>query len=101
MVLSRGSGSLEAYLAAFEHTLAVLQRPEALRRAAYEAVIDLHAHNVVYAEIRFAPSLNTGAGGRREDAVEAVLDGLGVMTGDVVPGWMVCLVEPSERGCGC
>ena len=22
---------------------------------------------------------------------------LGVITGDVVPGWMVCLVEPSER----
>lgn len=77
-----GSGSLEAYLAAFEHTLAVLQRPEALRRAAYEAVIDLHAHNVVYAEIRFAPSLNTGAGGRREDAVEAVLDGLAAGTRD-------------------
>ena len=26
---------------------------------------------------------------------------LGVITGDVVPGWMVCLVEPSERDCGC
>ena len=24
-----------------------------------------------------------------------------VITGDVVPGWMVCLVEPSERDCGC
>ena len=26
---------------------------------------------------------------------------LGVVIGDVVPGWMVCLVEPSERDCGC
>ena len=26
---------------------------------------------------------------------------LAVITGDVVPGWMVCLVEPSERDCGC
>ena len=34
-----------------------------------------------------------------EDVV--VTGGLAVITGDVVPGWMVCLVEPSERDCGC
>jgi adenosine deaminase len=70
------SGSLVRYLEAFRHTYGVMQTQEGIRRVAYEAGIDLAADGVVYAEVRFGPSLHTAAGLRREDAIEAVLDGL-------------------------
>ena len=53
------SNSLETYLQAFGHTVAVLQEPEGLRRAVFESVEDLRDDGVVYGEIRFAPELNT------------------------------------------
>jgi adenosine deaminase len=70
-----GAGSLERYLNAFSHTVAVMQTREAIERVAYEAVADLHADGVIYAEIRFAPVLLTKRGLRREDAIEAALAG--------------------------
>ena len=69
------SGSLERYLEAFTHTLAVMQTPEAIRRVAYEAAIDLAADGVVYAEERFDPGLLTKGGLSREDVLDAALDG--------------------------
>ncbi len=70
------SGSLERYLEAYRHTVAVMQTPEALERVSHEAVVDLAADGAVYAELRFGPSLHTTGGMDREDAVEAVLAGL-------------------------
>ncbi len=70
------SGSLERYLGAFEHTVAVMQSPAAVERVAYEAGIDLAADGVVYAEVRFGPSLLTSRGMPYEDAIEAALAGL-------------------------
>ena len=69
------SGSLERYLQAFVHTVGVLQTSEALERVAGEFVADLATDGVVYAEIRFGPSLHLRNGLRREDAIEAVLSG--------------------------
>lgn len=70
------SGSLERYLESFDHTIAVLQTADAVERAAFEAGEDLAADGVVYAEVRFAPWLNTRRGLRREDVIEAALAGL-------------------------
>lgn len=64
------------YLATFEHTLAVLATEAALERVAYEAVVDLAADGVVYAEIRFAPELHQGGGVALEAAVDAVCAGI-------------------------
>jgi adenosine deaminase len=69
------SGSLEEYLAGFEHTIAVMQTRSAIERVAYESGMDLAADGVIYAEIRFAPSLNTRRGLAQEDAIEAALAG--------------------------
>lgn len=69
------SGSLEAYLAGFEHTIAVMQTAAAIDRVAYEAGVDAAADGALYAEIRFAPRLNTRGGLRREDVIEAALSG--------------------------
>lgn len=85
------SGSLERYLAAFEHTVGVMQTRPALERVAEEAIEDLAADGVAYAEIRFAPKLCTLRGLTGDDVLDAVLRGLeragrrhGVMWGVIV-----------------
>src|SRR5215467_2986618 len=69
------SGSLERYLATFEHTVGVMQTPEALYRVAYECALDLASDGVVYAESRFAPEQHLQCGLRLPDVVESVLAG--------------------------
>ena len=69
---SAGSGSLERYLETFDHTLAVMQTAEGLRRVARECVLDLAEDGVVYAESRYAPEQHLEAGLQLEDVVEAV-----------------------------
>lgn len=69
------SGSLVRYLEPFAHTVGVMQTPEALHRVAREAVEDLAADNVVYAEVRFAPELHIAEGLTLDEVVEAVLAG--------------------------
>jgi len=76
------SGSLERYLEAFTHTVAVMQSADAVARVAYEAGEDLSRDGVVYAELRFDPGLCTRRGIRREDVIEATLDGLARATRD-------------------
>ena len=68
--------SLTLYLETFAVTTAVMQTEEALTRVAYEAVLDWHAENIVYGEIRFAPVLHTERGLSPDRIVKAVLDGL-------------------------
>ena len=67
--------SLELYLEGFDHTVAVLQTGDALRRVAFECAEDLAADGVVYAEVRYAPELSTHGGLSLDEVVEAVLDG--------------------------
>ena len=69
------AGSLERYLEAFTHTVAVMQTPAAVERVAYESGADLAADGVIYAESRFAPSLLTRDGMSRTDALAAALAG--------------------------
>ena len=68
--------SLPLYLETFAVTTAVMQTEEALRRVAYEAVLDWHTENIVYGEIRFAPILHTMQGLSMDSVVRAVLEGL-------------------------
>ncbi|MEV7973206.1 adenosine deaminase [Cellulomonas sp. NPDC089187] len=70
------SGSLEAYIATFEHTLAVMQDHDGLSRVAREAVLDLAADGVVYAEERFAPEQHQRGGLSLQQVVDAVLVGI-------------------------
>ncbi|WP_375480964.1 adenosine deaminase [uncultured Jatrophihabitans sp.] len=69
------SGSLVRYLETFSHTVAVMQTEAGLTRVAREAVEDLAADGVVYAEIRWAPEQHTEQGLTLEQVVEAVLAG--------------------------
>jgi adenosine deaminase len=69
------SGSLERYLETFAHTVAVMQTVEGISRVSQEAVEDLAADGVVYAEIRWAPEQHVEQGLTLEQVVEAVLAG--------------------------
>ncbi|MEZ0579382.1 adenosine deaminase [Nocardioides sp. MH1] len=69
------SGSLVRYLETFEHTVGVMQTPDALTRVARECVEDLAADGVVYAEIRYAPELHVQHGLRLDQVVAAVQEG--------------------------
>jgi adenosine deaminase len=89
------SGSLESYLAGFEHTIAVMQTASGIERVAYEAGHDLAADGVIYAEIRFAPMLNTRNGLHREDVIEAALSGFRRATSET--GVVVGLIVDAMR----
>lgn len=69
------SGSLVRYLETFDHTVAVMQTAPALTRIAREAVEDLAADGVVYAEIRYAPEQHLAEGLTLDEVVTAVQDG--------------------------
>ncbi len=75
--LRRGAhrGHLKFYLDAFQHTVALMQTADALRRVAAECAEDLAADGVVYAEVRFAPELHVAGGLSLDEVVEAVLEG--------------------------
>jgi len=68
--------NLHLYLDTFAVTTAVMQTADSLYRVAFEAVEDLAAENVCYAEIRFAPMLHLTKGLQPEEVVQSVLDGL-------------------------
>ncbi|GAA3078257.1 adenosine deaminase [Kribbella aluminosa] len=74
-VESADSGSLERYLETFDHTVAVMQTVEAIKRVASECVRDLAADGVVYAEIRYAPEQHLHRGLTLEQVVDAVREG--------------------------
>ena len=69
-------GNLVEYLQGFEHTCAVMQTRESLKRVAYEMMEDMKKDGVCYVETRFAPVFHTSKGLYHEDVVNAVLEGL-------------------------
>ena len=72
---SADSGSLERYLQTFDHTVAVMQSADNLRRVARECVEDLAADGVIYAEVRYAPEQHLADGLTLDEVVRAVQDG--------------------------
>lgn len=76
--LHRGANrkSLSLYLEGFALTCGVMRTPQAIERVAREALEDLAADGVVYAELRFAPILHQGDELSLEAIVEAALRGL-------------------------
>ena len=87
--------SLSLYLESFSVTTAIMQDEEALRRIAREEIEDLASDGVVYAEIRFAPSLHTRGGLTMDQVVRAVLDGLseGRMSTGMEFGLILCAMR--------
>ncbi len=69
-------GNLVEYLQGFEHTCAVMQTRDSLKRVAYEMMEDMKNDGVCYVETRFAPVFHTLKGLYHEDIITAVLEGL-------------------------
>lgn len=69
------SGDLPTYLTTFDHTTAVMQTEEAIVRVTREAVEDLAADGVVYAELRFAPEQHLTNGLSLQQVVDAAVKG--------------------------
>jgi adenosine deaminase len=94
------SGSLVRYLEGFAHTCGVMQDEAALVRVASEAVQDLAADGVVYAEIRYAPELFTDKGLSLEQAVEAVQEGFrqgeAAAGGRIRVGTLLCAMRQND-----
>jgi adenosine deaminase len=67
--------SLVRYLAAFDHTIGVMQHKDALERVAAECAEDLADDGVVYAEVRYAPEQHLEAGLTLDEVVQAVTAG--------------------------
>jgi adenosine deaminase len=90
--------SLPLYLEGFGHTIAVMQTEEALSRCAREAVEDLAADGVVYAELRFAPHFHTASGLGLQAVMEAVLDGLaqGSRSTGITARLLVCAMRNED-----
>ncbi|HRP07188.1 MAG TPA: adenosine deaminase [Gemmatimonadales bacterium] len=70
------AGNLEDYLRRFDVTIALLQDPDAIERVAYEMVLDAHADNLRYLEVRYCPRLSTAGGLSMDEAVAAEWRGL-------------------------
>ncbi|MDN6387485.1 MAG: adenosine deaminase [Corynebacterium sp.] len=69
------SGDLPTYLTTFDHTTAVMQTRDSLVRVTREAVEDLAADGVCYAELRFAPEQHQAKGLSLQDVVDATVEG--------------------------
>jgi adenosine deaminase len=68
--------NLAEYLEGFAYTVAALQTPEDLERAAFELAEDCQAEGVYYMEVRFAPQLHVQPGFEVSEVVRAVDRGL-------------------------
>ena len=95
---------LMRYLATFEHTLAVMQSEANIERIAYEAIVDLAADGVVYAEVRFAPELHQAGGLPLEAVVGAVTAGFRRAEADanargtqIWAGAILCAMRTEQR----
>lgn len=104
MVQAGDSGSLVSYLQTFEHTVAVLQTADALRRVAREAVEDYVDDGVIHAEVRWAPEQHVDSGLSLEQAVDAVQAGLqdGITAAasegyEISVGQLLCAMRQNDR----
>jgi len=75
-VFKRQYKNLEEYLVGFRYTVAALQTPEALERAAYELAWDNIDEGVLYVEVRFAPQLHVNSDQDMDRVIQSVNAGL-------------------------
>lgn len=67
---------LPEYLTRFDHTIALLQTPEAIERVAFEMVEDAAADGLRHIEVRYCPALSTAEGLTLDEVIAAEWRGL-------------------------
>lgn len=76
LMVDRDCRDLNQYLEKFDLPVKVLQTEKCIEQATYELFLDLASQNVIYAEVRFAPSLHTQQGLTYSQIVEAAIKGM-------------------------
>lgn len=76
LMVDKDCRDLNEYLQKFDLPLQVLQTEDHIEQATYELFEDLSKQNVIYAEVRFAPSLHTQKGLEYDQIVEAAIRGM-------------------------
>lgn len=76
LMVNKECRDLNEYLQKFDSPLEMLQTQEHIEQATYELFEDLAKQNVIYAEVRFAPSLHTNKGLNYEQIVESAIKGM-------------------------
>ena len=86
------SESLEDYLEAFTHTIALMQSYENLERIAYEAAVDMHNNNINYYESRYAPFYSVNEQLTPLDVINAINSGFKLAENEfgIVSGLILC-----------
>jgi adenosine deaminase len=88
-------GDLTAYLACVSASYPLLRDPEAVRRIAYEAVLDAAADGQAHLELRFGPATHATTEHGLDDVVRAAADGVreGTAATGVVAGVVVAALR--------
>ena len=76
MQVSDDCKDLNEFLEKFAFPCSLLQTPEGQDTATFNLCEELRAQGLIYAEIRFAPSLSCEKGMTQKDAVKAALEGM-------------------------
>ena len=84
--------SLEDYLEAFTHTIALMQSFDNLHRIAYEAAIDMSNNGIEYYESRYAPFYSVNSNLSPTDVIDAINAGFQQAQSEVgiVSGLILC-----------
>jgi len=86
------STSLEVYLEAFTHTIALMQTYSNLERIAYEAAVDMHQNNINFYESRYAPFYSVNDDLSPKDVLKAINSGFKQAENEfgIVSGLILC-----------
>ena len=86
------SSSLEEYLEAFTHTIALMQTYSNLERIAYEAAVDMHKNNINFYESRYAPFYSVNDGLSPKGVLTAINSGFKQAENEfgIVSGLILC-----------
>ncbi len=86
------STSLEDYLEAFTHTIALMQTYNNLEQIAYEAAQDMHQNGINFYESRYAPFYSVNDNLSPKDVIKAIISGFKQAENEfgIVSGLILC-----------
>jgi adenosine deaminase len=90
-VVSKNDVSLKEYLDHFDFVNEFLQTKENLELASYTLGKELEKENVIYAEVRFAPTIHTKKGLTLDEIVDAIL--LGFSNCNIKVNLILCMIR--------
>lgn len=86
------STSLDDYLEAFIHTIALMQTYDNLEQIAYEAAVDMHKNNIHFYESRYAPFYSVNEDLSPKDVLTAINSGFKQAENEfgIISGLILC-----------